>query len=150
MRMTPEQIENLNKLSDYLWKGEFPEGTHFDMCTYCAKGMQTQPTCGSVGCAVGHGPYAGIEKIPGEGFSEYCERCFGCGLFSDFGAWDWCFSGKWEDVDNTAKGAAKRIQWLLEKGTPSHDDIAEQQCATTPLCYETWTPPRYAAKGGEA
>lgn len=32
--------------------------------------------------------------------------------------WNWLFGSEWEDVDNTPKGAAKRIRIFLESGVP--------------------------------
>ena len=33
----------------------------------------------------------------------------------------WCFSGEWCEIDNTPRGAAKRIRVLLKSGLPDFD-----------------------------
>lgn len=55
-----------------------------------------------MGCAAGHGPYAGIPKHPNETWTEYDARVFD--LTDD--AWSWCFNGNWANHDNTPEGAA--------------------------------------------
>jgi len=75
--------------------------------------------CGSIACAVGHGPNAGIcmtpEEAYHESFSSYTRRCF-----IDTGTREflWMFGGSWSDADNTAKGAAARIRYYLDRGVP--------------------------------
>lgn len=40
--------------------------------------------------------------------------------------WTWLFSGAWELVDNTARGAAARLRYLLaDKDVPNMDDGPE-------------------------
>lgn len=120
---------NLNKLADYLialpaaYKG-------FDMGGYCGTkidgGSYKQPSevlnsCGSVGCAVGHGPYvSGLEAIAEDSWAGYIMRVFGVdGEGIEYG---WLFSGNWTYTDNTALGAALRIRYMLEHGIPDNFD----------------------------
>jgi hypothetical protein len=75
--------------------------------------------CGTIACAVGHGPGAGImPTLADETWPNYAERVFGA--FSD-PAEDilvhaWCFDGIWSEHDNTPEGAAKRIIYMLDHG----------------------------------
>lgn len=104
--------------------------------------------CGTAACAVGHGPSLGrikdkafaiFKPIEGmfektytdftgetykaqeyEGWTDYCERVFGIeGGDEEF---EWCFGGSWSDIDNTPKGAAKRIAYMLKHGIPGDFD----------------------------
>jgi len=107
--------ENLFKLATYLESGNLK--AKFDMREFSEDGMVVAhfPTCGSVGCAVGHGPYAGIPKIEREDWYEYSERAFGLRpLTRD---WNWCFGASWVNEDNTPEGAA-RICHLVLHGHP--------------------------------
>ena len=138
---------NLRKLADYLLKlpedyKEFGMGSYFknenyekdEPTTVCE--LLDQYRCGSVGCAIGHGPLAGIgievfDKYYGR-FDIYCSEVF-IDAKLDHRAWDWCFSDDWDYVDNTHQGAAKRILWLLDKGLP--DNWEDQMYGTDELCY---------------
>lgn len=121
-----EQYHNLKKLARYL--DELPTGYNgFDMWNYST--FTEYPhvlthECGSVGCAVGHGPLAGIDAIKGEDWNEYCLRVFGLAVQYDTKVendpWVWCFDRGWKHVDNTHSGAARRITYMLEKGVPSN------------------------------
>ena len=107
--------ESLETLATYLESGELK--AEFTMAYFFDVDADLgMPTCGSSGCAVGHGPYAGISKIPGEGWVSYGTRAFG--LSSGDLDWLWCFSSVWVNVDNTPRGAAKRIRYLLANGKP--------------------------------
>lgn len=57
------KVNNLKKLADYLMSGDLK--AEFDMSTYDDDSGTNVlvVNCGTVGCAVGHGPYAGIEKV---------------------------------------------------------------------------------------
>lgn len=70
--------------------------------------------CGSVGCAIGHGPYAGIEKTERD-WLEYSERVFGIDRRAV--EWDYVFDDKWSAYDNTPQGAARRLQEVLDGKT---------------------------------
>lgn len=106
---------NLRILADYLESEELKAA--FSMETYSEAGAEYKPVCGSVGCAIGHGPYAGIPKAAEEAWAEYTERVFDL----DMNELRWCFSGLWAKYDNTPQGAAKRIRYLLEHGAPPDD-----------------------------
>lgn len=109
--ITQEQRANLIKLARYLF--ELPEDyEHFDMGVFnsgaelpCLAGQ----SCGSAACAVGHGPYAGIYALPGEGWRSYSYRSF-C---ADDLLWSFMFSDLWELPDDTPVGAAQRITMVL-------------------------------------
>lgn len=115
--MNNEHGVNLSKLKSYLKKGELK--ARFNMAVFSEIGRSGQifTDCGSVGCAVGHGPYAGIKKKPEENWNEYTERVFGFRVLQAISAisspWSWCFDSNWAEVDNTAFGAAIRIEYFL-------------------------------------
>jgi hypothetical protein len=80
--------------------------------------------CGTVACAVGHGPAAGLEPIDSEfvhwkgavddfDWDSYCDRVFGA---SGSALFEFLFSGKWTPIDNHHYGAAARIRYFLETG----------------------------------
>lgn len=87
--------------------------------------------CGTAACAVGHGPAAGILFDPSEvrtnepDWEQYSER------FADLESpeWVWMFSGRWSHHDDTHRGAAARIRYLLDGNTtpvypPKSDHVA--------------------------
>lgn len=122
--------ENLLKLATYLLSGELK--ADFNMRDYNGYGIcgEYLTDCGTVGCAIGHGPYAGIPKTTFESWDNYASRVF----TADFRALLWCFSSFWDAVDNTAEGAAKRILYLLRTGS-APDDYMEQCDGTASLSY---------------
>ena len=81
--------------------------------------------CGTVGCALGWAPATGIKALAALeedyykyghsprtlSFSMYCDRVFELKTCSAY--WDWCFADEWVDGDNTPKGSAIRIMYLL-------------------------------------
>ena len=79
--------------------------------------------CGTVACAVGHGPLVGIHKKRTEGWFAYADRVFGSENMSVF---TFLFGGCWEEVDNTPEGAAARIRFFLDNNCELppefHDD----------------------------
>jgi len=135
-----EPVRNLRKLAEYLER--LPaDYRHFEMSTYASlsvgsstpttrqlieleanrindyaldvRGVVSQSGCGYVACAVGHGPAAGISPLAThEVWTSYSLRVFGSA------AEDWCFSALWTDYDNTHRGAAARIRWLLDRDPP--------------------------------
>lgn len=130
--MTQEQINNLKKLALYLAFGNLQAG--FDMTLYDREPITYTPdgllangeglnSCGTVGCAIGHGPYAGIEKLKGDSWLEYAEKAFGINAsLVDEDAdmpFRWLFDCEWCYFDNTPEGAAKRIVYFLVFGIPS-------------------------------
>ena len=105
--------ENLEKLATYLESDDLK--AEFSMRTYTSYvnsliGEASRIKCGTIGCAIGHGPHARIPKKPYEGWEAYSYRVFEVSWLE----WDFLFSAKWAGVDNTPQGAAKRINWLLE------------------------------------
>ena len=106
---------NLEILADYLESENLKAG--FSMEKYSEAGAEYKPVCGSVGCAIGHGPHAGIPKNASESWDAYETRVFGLEL----DVWRWCFSSRWTQIDDTPQGAAKRIRYLLEHGAPPDD-----------------------------
>lgn len=103
--------ENLKTLAYYLLNGLKAK---FDMSHYCID-SSTEGTCGSSGCAIGHGPYAtGILRDKCEPWSEYCMRVFGIENGSE--QYRYMFYYTWCVIDNTPTGAGRRIIRFL-----SHD-----------------------------
>lgn len=125
---------NLRKLADYL-KTLPVDYTDFDMVAFFRWKDYLKPECGSVACALGHAPHAGIGRMPlnkGFDWGLYCHRYFG---FDNGLAWIWFFSARWAFVDNTPHGAAARIEWFLKfGGIPA--DAMEQQYSVCSLSYE--------------
>ena len=119
--LTPEQRANLAKLADYLVT--VPQSA-FDMADY-----QQKTDCGTVACAVGHGPEAGVQKRDCESWNQYSDRVFA----PQFESWGWCFSDHWSVADNTPQGAAARIRYMLEHGVPSN--WRDQMLGNAPLSY---------------
>lgn len=118
--LTEEQRYNLKTLADYLLsdalKSDF---TMSYFCSYSPLGYGVS-TCGTVGCAVGHGPFAGVPKDPDEKWSAYSYRMFIDTEIDNAAdlAWDFCFSNIWSAYDNTPQGAGHRILYLLKHGVP--------------------------------
>jgi len=73
--------------------------------------------CGTVACAIGHGPSAGIPTVGIETWFEYAERVFG--VEYETSEWDYLFNNKWARDDDTPHGAAKRINTYLDSGIPA-------------------------------
>jgi len=127
--------ENLEKLASYL--EELPEDyNHFGMDWYFTiddnwyfPEKATNFTCGTVACAVGHGPAAGLPGYKGEDWDSYSERVFQLPYLE----WCWCFSGHWSEVDNTPHGAAKRIRYLMAHGLP--ENATAQEAGEAPYLF---------------
>lgn len=140
---TPERRANLVKLARFLFTEPIEE--QFNMISFfhgedgtdnagCSVKLQG---CETAGCAVGWAPNAGIPFREHEDWESYCGRNF-IDVDDEESEWDWCFDANWRDGDNTPKGAAKRILWLLLHGVP--DDDYSQRCGEVPLCYADWQP----------
>lgn len=129
--ITAEQRHNLYTHARYLFSERLP--VNFDMRQFSDETSETD--CGAVGCAVGHGPYAGLPKYSAESWLEYAARVFGLDVYKKEreAAWDWCFHGSWQQRDNSPRGAAQRILYLLHHGLPVDADL--QRLGTAPLCY---------------
>lgn len=107
---------NLQLLAEYLTEPELKAA--FDISRYCENiFVENTEDCGSVGCAIGHGPYAGIKKETHESWNEYAKRCFVNSIHKH--EYAFMFECSWADVDNTPEGAAKRIAYALEHGVPN-------------------------------
>lgn len=143
-KLTRAQRANLKKLATYL--ENLPEDyQHFEMSEFNSLSdadavdyglnnggldrFSEANACGTVACAVGHGPSAGVlfrkgkdyvtydcygEKFVDPKWNEYSERF--APLRSD--EWNWMFGAEWSDYDNTHRGAAARIRYLLDGNTP--------------------------------
>jgi hypothetical protein len=143
IEVTELQRKNLAQLSAYLLNPAVdPDFT----MAYFSRGDNPRDvwkhvnSCGTVGCALGHGPMAGIRPDYEETWVGYGVRAFGCIDYRDeidipmsIGGpvWDWCFDEDWYDTDNTAIGAGGRIAYMLEHGTPakftSADDLYQSR-----------------------
>lgn len=124
--MTQEQRDNLIKLATYLLDGDLK--AHFNMLIFHDSVENSYSTlCGTIGCAVGHGPYAGVPKHPTESWSGYAHRVFGASITVTGDLFTWAFSEDWHQFDSTPEGAGKRIIYYLKHGArrrhPSKDNI---------------------------
>ncbi len=141
--VTKTQRANLLKLAAYL--ESLPRNyQHFDMANYvdhrgaCVLPMQKDvfaakapeqflTNCGTVACAVGHGPAAGIRPLKREfernGFDwiGYGDRTF-TNNNDDF---EFMFGSSWNQHDNHHYGAAARIRYFLEYGLPDEFEDGE-------------------------
>lgn len=132
--LNAQHESNLRKLAGYLLSGNLR--ADFNMGVFSSSDDSHRSTCGTVGCAAGHGPYAGIEKRDDECWSEYIFRQFGIDEESELlsRVWGWCFASRWQQSDNTPEGAARRVLWVLEHGVP--DLWSYQMVGSVPLCYQ--------------
>jgi hypothetical protein len=109
-------IVNLEKLVVYL---EGPLKAEFDITRFAELyNSKLQTDCGSIGCAIGHGSYAGIPKNTNEDWYDYSERVFGLSVSSH--RWMYCFSSAWASVPNeaTPQAIAQRIRKMLKDVPP--------------------------------
>ncbi len=142
--MTAKQRQNLLKLATYL--ESLPKNySHFDMFSFAdhegdcdlpippsayaaLKPRAFLDNCGTVACAVGHGPAAGIKPLSSEikrgrdnsahsvDWTNYTERAFGVNAFGE--EFDFLFQSTWVRIDNDHYGAAARIRYFLATGRP--------------------------------
>lgn len=134
-KLTRAQRANLRKLADKL-EALPRDYRHFDMAhffqrsssgdelRYC-QGQHGLSSCGTVACALGHGPDAGIPFRPVDfdtspwgkfpDWHKYSER------FVPRECWEWAFAGVWTATDNHHWGAAARLRYLLKHGAPPPD-----------------------------
>lgn len=131
--ITEQQRENLKKLADYL--AALPDDyKQFEMRAFSSENDDEGPpikvVCGTAGCAVGHGPNAGLSQKRHKNWLDYCDHYF---VYSESPAFDWMFGGDWSTSDNTPQGAAERIYIYLATGLPS--DYEEQMYGQIPLQY---------------
>lgn len=113
-------IENLTILANHL---DTVKPETFGMRDFLSDtaGVSLSPLsreCGTVACAVGHGPAAGLPVEPEDcnDWFVYSKRVFG--LEIEGPEWDWCFGPEWHFVDNSPTGAARRIRHVIEYGVP--------------------------------
>jgi hypothetical protein len=101
-----KQRRNLRAVCGYLLSGDLR--ARFDMEMYSETWEQGfgEEDCGSVGCFIGHGPYAGVKKRKGESWNDYCGRAFGA---KEGPVYDHLFGEEWMDYDNTPEGTTKRV-----------------------------------------
>lgn len=122
--------ENLTKLANFLMT--LPDDQpDFDMKNfYSGDGVtayvkEPHIPCGSTACAVGWGPAAGIpldpkyltdDRVEPVDWWAYYQEVFGLSQRHTYDEWEWCFSGEWGwgGVDNTPRGAAARILYMLD------------------------------------
>ena len=130
--MKKKHRDNLAKLADYL--AALPaDYEHFDMDDYnrdrregSRRHLYIQDRrygCGTVACAVGHGPAAGIRVYGDAVWASYCRRVFGIGRNDGRGGvnetFEYLFGSAWTQYDNTPQGAAERIRTFLDSGVPA-------------------------------
>lgn len=82
----------------------------------------------AIAIALGHAPLI-IPAKPSESWNSYSDRVFG--LSTD--EWHWCFGGGWAVYDNTPKGAAKRIRYLIANDAPPPQYVEKGCAACTDL-----------------
>jgi hypothetical protein len=136
--------KNLQALAKFL--RELANPAHFNMRYYMAdnddgvrefqprEAKQYQNECGTVACAVGHGPFLFPVIEDDLSWGMYSERVFGLSLGDT--TWNFMFSGHWAKVDNTPLGAAKRIEYVLSgKPVPDSNEQREMWYGRIPLCY---------------
>lgn len=125
--INPEQAANLIKLADYL-KSLPKDYLHFDMNWFCRNCREfgevdindfRQYDCGTVGCAVGHGPAAGIPIDGYTTWNDYADQFVSSEALHTF---EWLFGNCWAYVDNHPHSTADRILWTLENGLPDIPD----------------------------
>ena len=128
-------VENLQRMADYI--KTIPQ-ENFDMSQYRDYDDYRSMECKSIGCVIGHCIVLEDKNIAlprtSDGeimFSSWSEKFTGLDAVSD--EWDWCFNGLWEKSDNTAIGASKRIEWMLNHGLPKN--WIKQMYGEEKLCY---------------
>ena len=135
--LTEEQVLNLARLAD--WLRALPEDyAQFEMEHFMLDRQLGQiktrafeiTDCGTVACAVGHGPMAGIQPQPAETWVDYSERCFAPSGF----LFSYLFASDWSYIDNTPHGAAARIAHLLAEPEAALDGSRS---------FEDWSPDVY-------
>ena len=119
-----QQQKNLRTLANYLLSGNLR--ARFNMFVYADhENYSDSQNCGTVGCAIGHGPYAGISKGEEEWWGDYKDRAFGSYQGKIY---QHLFAGNWKYYDNTPEGAANRILAFLEEledGTLTEEYLEE-------------------------
>lgn len=139
--LSPEHRERLAALADLL---ETVEPERFDMEDFYIAGdvvghlpteaVQLPHECNTTGCALGWAVTL-FRPLGYEDWYAYAERIFGViGVPGQSEpTYRWLFHYRWEQRDNTPRGAAARIRYLLDHGLP--EDWREQMSGESPLCY---------------
>ncbi len=143
--VTWPQVHNLAQLAAYL-RTLPADYKDFDMENYAVAtardsryniALATTTICGTVACAVGHGPNAGIAPLPVEDWVDYTERAFGVGRSTDANMV--FFGGIWTGWDNTPRGAGARIAYLLDNPTAhALGSLCHAAHGEQPLCYAAY------------
>lgn len=114
-------VENLKKLALFLWdlpeedaRLRFEMGDFNDRHSGPLELVKDEHMCETASCAIGWGPSAGI--LPTDADKHWISYSNNHFVQSSTMEWYWMFSSEWKDHDNSPRGAAKRILWLLEKG----------------------------------
>jgi len=122
--MLKKHSENLLKLADYLaaLPADYKEfdmrefNKHSDEYSWGGP-SQRKYGCGTVACAVGHGPVAGIRVYKDGNWHDYSSRVFGVSLRDeDDEPFNYMFGASWRNYDNTPHGAAARIRRYVSLG----------------------------------
>ena len=108
--ITPEQAKNLDMLAAYL------EGLPEDYALFSMETFEEETGCGTVACACGHGPMAGVERKSDEIWDRYADRAFGASHRSNY--WYFLFSSDWIYYQPAHYHAADRIHAFLKDGVP--------------------------------
>jgi hypothetical protein len=104
---------NLIKLANY-FKRHKKLQAGFDMYDFTDYKHRSENTCGTVGCAIGHGPHAGIPKTEKDWYSYSENFVSGCSTT----AFEFMFGATWKYHDNTKIGVVRRIAYFLVNGVP--------------------------------
>jgi len=129
--------DNLRKMAEYI--RTIPENL-FDMQIFRAPGNYKEVECNSVGCVIGHCTHLDADNVlrnytrfhdDSIRFHKWAEDFTEMGMYS--ASFQWCFDSEWADVDNTPEGAARRIEWLIDKGLPKN--WQSQMEGKASLCY---------------
>ena len=133
--------DNLLRMADHI---ETIPQKDFDMELY-RKGTPIYPTtecnieCDTVGCAVGHCTILDSDNVKknfinSHGNINFPEWSREFTDIYDEDQWDYLFSGKWVNIDNSPKGTTKRIRYVVEHGFPQ--DMYEEIRGNKKLSYE--------------
>ena len=115
--LEPHQLVNFKTLLDYLRKGKLKAKFNLEMYSDGLKEIETD--CGSEGCAIGHGPYAGIEKLSTEAWFEYHSRTL---TNSNNELWAWCFgmdNGFMNEELSELDNVVIKMHIALNEGVPA-------------------------------
>jgi len=124
--------ENLKLMADYI---ETVAQRKFNMRIF-RTGQRTAHECGSVGCVLGHCTVLDKNPLPMDYIGDINFSAWSLeftGLYPDSDEWDYLFASDWDAVDNTPKGATKRIRYFLLRGLPHN--WYEQMKGIEPLSY---------------